>query len=218
MSKLLSLGTLCQRFKPIGAFKDLVKLPHFSTASPTMTRAAGTHSPPHTQQQKGTVGPPENNEWRSIYRLPLIPLASAFNRLKVPYAYLNVVVIPGAFALENASQLPPTTAILISSVGITTLLTLSICSYFIRNLVGIIYINDDNDKLKVAYVDYWGKRHDQVIELKDLVPENEKRRPAKQDFYQSLTLYSNDKVKYKLLQRFGHIEDPEVFVTLFGSN
>ncbi|XP_075169519.1 transmembrane protein 186 [Haematobia irritans] len=209
MSKLLSLSNLRAVLK---SSNTLAKI-----QTPNICRPLTGYRTATSKSSAQSVAA-QTDEWRSIYRLPLIPLASAFNRLKVPYAYLNMITVPGSFALEQASQLPPTTAILISSVGITTLLTLSICSYFIRNLIGIIYINDDNDKLKFAYVDYWGKRHDVVVELNDVVPESEKRKPSKYNFYQTLTLYSDEKVKYKLLQRFGNIEDPEVFVTLFGSD
>ncbi|KAM7345503.1 transmembrane protein 186 [Cochliomyia hominivorax] len=156
------------------------------------------------------------DEWRIIYRLPLIRLASAFNRVKVPYGMLNGITLPAAFALEQASQLPPATATLIGVVGLTSWCTLAICSLFIRNLVGIIYINDNSDKLKLAYVDYWGKRHDVCVQLDDVIPEMEKSRPSKFDFYQTISLYSDDKVNYKLLQRFGNIEDLETFVAIFG--
>ncbi|XP_065368508.1 transmembrane protein 186 [Calliphora vicina] len=157
-----------------------------------------------------------DDEWRIIYRLPLIRMASAFNRVKVPYGMLNGITIPAVFALEQASQLPPTTAVLVGAVGVTTWCTLAISSLFIRNLIGIIYINDNNDKLKLAYVDYWGKRHDVCVELADVVPEGEKSKASKFDFYQSLCLYSDDKVNYRLLNRFGMIEDPETFASIFG--
>lgn len=171
-----------------------------------------------TKANAGTVNSSANNqdEWRIIYRLPLIRLASAFNRVKVPYGMLNGLVIPAVFALEQAAQLPAHTATLVGVVGLTSWCTLSICSLFVRNLVGIIYINDNNDKLKLAYVDYWGKRHDVCVELDDVIPEMEKEKPSKLDFYHTICLYSDEKVKYKLLQRFGSIEDPETFASIFG--
>ncbi|TMW53634.1 hypothetical protein DOY81_001271, partial [Sarcophaga bullata] len=152
-----------------------------------------------------------NDDWRIIYRLDLIRLASAFNRVKIPYGFLNGITVPGAFALEQASHLPPSTSLLIAIVGLSSWCTLAICSFFVRNLVGIIYINDTGDKLKLAYVDYWGKRQDACIDLNDLIPESEKAKPSKFDFYQTLCLYSDNKIKYKLLQRFGSIEDHRRF-------
>lgn len=159
----------------------------------------------------------DDEDWRIIYRLGLIRLASAFNRVKIPYGILNGVALPGAFALEQISQLPPSTSLLIATVGLSTWCTLAITSLFIKNLIGIIYVNDKGDKIKLAYVDYWGKRQDVCIDLDDIIPESEKAKPSKFDFYQSLCLYSDDKTKYKLLQRFGSIEDPETFVAIFGA-
>lgn len=157
-----------------------------------------------------------NDEWRTIYHLPLIRLASAFNRLKVPYGILNTAIIPVVFALEQSAQIPAPTAILVTTVGLTSWCTLAISSLFVRNLIGFVYINDNNDKLKLAYVDYWGKRNDVCVDLDDVIPENGKSKPSKLDFYQSLCLYSDKTVKYKLLTRFGRIDDLETFIAIFG--
>lgn len=217
MSTLLALRSLSKALKLPATAKYYAKMPPYINASNTMLlRNIATN---HTQQQQrpATVGTPTaGDEWRTIYHLPMIRLASAFNRVKIPYGILNAVVIPGAFAMEQATQLPPTTAMFISAVGVTTWMTLAICSYFVKNLVGFVYLNDNNDKLKLAYVDYWGKRCDIVIDLDDLVPESEKLKTSKFDFYQSLTFYSDEKMKYKLLQRFGSIEDREAFIAIFG--
>ncbi|XP_023299692.2 transmembrane protein 186 [Lucilia cuprina] len=211
MSSVLALRQLGNSLKYSSTVKNYGNLLRNSPLQIPLAQCMATKV-----NSKTTNTPAFQDEWRIIYRLPLIRLASAFNRVKIPYGILNGLTIPAAFALEQASQLPPTTAMLISAVGLTSWCTLAISSLFVRNLIGIIYVNDSNDKMKLAYVDYWGKRHDVCFNVDDVIPESEKSRPAKFDFYQSLRLYSDDKVNYKLLQRFGSIEDPETFVTIFG--
>ncbi|XP_061397783.1 transmembrane protein 186 [Musca vetustissima] len=194
-------------------------MPPYLKSTNEIVRPVSTATTTRQRQQQQTTNNANNadaDEWRTIYRLPLIRLASAFNRVKIPYGVFNAISIPVAFALEQASQLPASTATLVGAVGLTSWMTLSICSLLTKNLVGIIYINDNNDKMKLAYIDFWGNRNDVVIDLDDLMPESEKKRPSKFDFYQTLTLCSNDQVKYKLLQRFGQVEDPETFVAIFG--
>uniref|UniRef100_A0A1I8M0S4 Transmembrane protein 186 n=1 Tax=Musca domestica TaxID=7370 RepID=A0A1I8M0S4_MUSDO len=222
MTTLLALRGLSRTWRGVATKTSVIKpkeMAPYLRSSNEISRSIGSTTTAVRQREQQQQQPTQTNnedEWRTIYRLPLIRLASAFNRVKIPYGVFNALSIPGAFALEQASQLPPSTATLFAAVGLTSWMTLSICSMLTKNLVGIMYLNDDNDKLKLAYIDFWGKRNDVVIDLDDLVPENEKKRPSKFDWYQTLTLYSNDKVKFKLLQRFGQVEDPEAFVAIFG--
>ncbi|XP_073812491.1 transmembrane protein 186 [Musca autumnalis] len=218
MSTVLALRGLCRTWGGISSqtfAKKVNKMPPYLKTASEISRPLSSSTTAIRQRQEQNRSS-DADEWRTVYRLPLIRLASAFNRVKIPYGIFNAIAIPGAFAMEQASQLPASTATLVGAVGLTSWMTLSICSLLTKNLVGIIYINDDNDKLKVAYIDFWGKRNDVVIAVDDLVPESEKQKPSKFDFYQTLTLYSNDRVKFKLLQRFGQVEDPEAFVAIFG--
>lgn len=217
MSTLLTLRHLSKSVKYTTLGKSWCtqsKIPFVIAPIHNMTPQVKTLT--QKQSQPASASTESSDEWRIIYRLPLIRLASAFNRVKIPYGLLNACVVPASFAMEYSAQLPSGTASLISAVGITSWLTLAIFSMAIQNLVGIMYVNDTNDRMKLAYVDYWGKRHDVSINLDDLVPEWEKEKPSKFNFYQTLTLFSNDKVKYKLLQRYGTIEDPETFASIFG--
>lgn len=216
MSTLMALRHLGKTIKNTNAIKSHGGLFRFPLSKTPATQYLNIKLQMATNSPASHVNNNNNDEWRIIYRLDLIRLASAFNRVKIPYGFLNGVTVPGAFALEQASHLPPSTSLLIAIVGLSSWCTLAICSFFIRNLIGIIYINDTGDKLKLAYVDYWGKRQDAFIDLDDLIPESEKAKPSKFDFYQTLCLYSDSKIKYKLLQRFGSIEDLQTFVAIFG--
>lgn len=105
---------------------------------------------------------------------------------------------------------------LVAIVGVTSCLTLALSSLVFKNLVGFIYVNESNDKLKIAFINYWGEREDRIINVNDLIPNWEQKKPHKLVFYQLILLHSDPKVKYKLLHRHGAIENPYAFATLFG--
>ncbi|XP_064536592.1 transmembrane protein 186 isoform X1 [Drosophila montana] len=155
-------------------------------------------------------------EWRPIYRLPLIRLVAAFNRLKIYQALITVAGTPVAIALENAGQVSGDVLGIYTAIGVTGLMTLSLASYVATNIIGFIYINDHQDQLKLAYVDFWGRRKELLVDIEDLLPDWEPKSRRRLGFYQPICLRTDKKQRYKLLHRFGIITDPLLFEGLFG--
>ncbi|EDV98068.1 transmembrane protein 186 [Drosophila grimshawi] len=156
-------------------------------------------------------------EWRPIYKLPLIRLIAAFNRLKVYQAIVTVAGTPLAFALQQAGQVSEDALGIYAAIGVSGLVTLSLGSYVARNIIGFIYINDHQDQLRLAYVDFWGRRKEQLVDIEDLLPDWEPHSTRRLGgFYQPICLRNDDKLRFKLLHRFGVITDPLLFEGLFG--
>ncbi|XP_016988911.1 transmembrane protein 186 isoform X2 [Drosophila rhopaloa] len=155
-------------------------------------------------------------EWRTVYSLPSIRILAALSKLKVYQAAFTVAGAPIAFALGNAGQLSSDALAIYGTVGITGLVTLTLASYAARNLVGFIYVNEQQDLLKLAYVDFWGRRQETLLETEDLLPSWEQGSPSRLRFASSICLRSDPKRRYKLLNRFGHVSDPQLFEGLFG--
>lgn len=155
------------------------------------------------------------DNWQIVYHMPLAGLAAAFNHLKVPYGMINGVCLPGTFALEQANVLPPETGLTVAIIGISSWLTLAICSFAARNLIGFVYVNKNGDQVKLAYVDYWGKRQETIASIQDVHP----YRDFPILFDVKLIMIHRDKNKprkYKILPTFGHIKDQFVFSAIFG--
>lgn len=153
--------------------------------------------------------------WSEIYRLPIIRLTSAFNKLKIYQAFLTVAGTPLALALEQAGHLDPNVGFIFGTLGITGVLTLSLCSWPLQKLIGFIYINKDNDKVKVDYVDFWGRRQHTILAIEDIlmpweIPER------RINLYQSVTNREDESQSFKLIHRFGVVQDVEKFVRIFG--
>ncbi|KAH8279403.1 hypothetical protein KR026_009099 [Drosophila bipectinata] len=157
------------------------------------------------------------SEWRTIYSLPSIRLVAALSRLKVYQGAVTVAGLPIAFALGQTGQLGTDVFGIYAAIGISGLATLSLVSLAARNLVGFIYINEQQDLLKLAYVDFWGRRKETLVDTEDLLPNWEQSTASRLRFVVPIGLRSDPKQRYKLLNRFGQVSDPELFEGLFGS-
>ncbi|KAH8353961.1 hypothetical protein KR067_006191 [Drosophila pandora] len=156
-------------------------------------------------------------EWRTIYSLPSIRLVAALSKLKVYQGAITVAGLPIAFALGQTGQLTTDVFGIYAAIGVSGLATLSLVSLAARNLVGFIYINEQQDLLKLAYVDFWGRRKETLVDTEDLMPNWEQSTASRLKFVVPISLRSDPKQRYKLLNRFGQVSDPELFEGLFGS-
>ncbi|XP_017040806.1 transmembrane protein 186 isoform X2 [Drosophila ficusphila] len=155
-------------------------------------------------------------EWRTVYSLPSIRFVAAISKLKVYQTVLTAAGMPIVFALGNAGQLSTDALAIYSAVGISGLVTLTLASYAAANLVGFIYVNEQQDLIKLAYVDFWGRRQESLLETEDLLPSCEQASPSRLRFVSPICLRSDPKKRYKLLNRFGQVSDPQLFEGLFG--
>jgi len=155
-------------------------------------------------------------EWRTVYSLPAIRIVAAFSRLKVYQAALTAAGTPIVFALGSAGQLSTDALAIYGAVGISGLVTLTLASYAASNLVGFVYVNEQQDLVKLAYVDFWGRRQETLLDVEDLLPSWEQGRPSRLRFVSPICLRSDSKKRYNLLNRIGHVSDPQLFEGLFG--
>ncbi|KAH8285666.1 hypothetical protein KR054_011961, partial [Drosophila jambulina] len=156
------------------------------------------------------------SEWRTIYSLPGIRLVAALSKLKVYQAVITAAGMPIAFAMGHAGQVTTDALGIYAAIGVSGLATLTIASYAATNLVGFIYVNEQQDLLKLAYVDFWGRRKEALVDPEDLLPSCEQRTPSRLTFVSPICLRSDPSRRYKLLSRLGHVSDPQLFEGLFG--
>nr|XP_014101817.2 transmembrane protein 186 [Bactrocera oleae] len=155
-------------------------------------------------------------QWTTIYHLPLIRLAAGFQRLKIYQGLLTALALPISFTLTQFGTITPNSVVIVGAIGVTGLATLTIFSLLVRNVVGFIYINDELNKVKLAYVNFWGKRMDAIIDINDLDVEWAKVRPTAFNLYQKIRLYSDKTKSFKLMLNYGVIVEPETFSGIFG--
>ncbi|XP_017077116.1 transmembrane protein 186 isoform X2 [Drosophila eugracilis] len=155
-------------------------------------------------------------EWRILYRLPAIRVVAAMSKLKIYQAVLTVAGTPIVFGLGSSGQISTDALAIYGAVGISGLVTLTLASYFASNLVGLVYVNEEQNLIKLAYVDFWGRRKEALVDTGDLLPSWEQGSPSRLRFISPICLRSDPKKRYKLLNRFGQVSDPQLFEGLFG--
>lgn len=155
-------------------------------------------------------------QWTTIYRLPLIRLAAGFQRLKIYQGLLTTLALPISFTLSQFGTITPNSVAIVGVIGVSGLMTLTLFSLLVRNVVGFIYVNDELNKVKLAYVDFWGKRTDAIVDIDDLNVDWAKLRPTAFNLYQKIRLYSDKTKAFKLMLNYGVIVEPETFAGIFG--
>ncbi|KAL5278818.1 TMEM186 family protein [Megaselia abdita] len=154
-----------------------------------------------------------DDNWSQIYRFPQIRLLSAFNKLKLYQGGLSILAVPAALALEQTGHIPQSTSTVVAALAGTGLATLCIGTLIFRNVVGILYINEDGTRLKVSYPDFWGRRKDDEVVIDEMIPPSNLN---KLKWNPALTITTGKSSNYKLLGSFGQILEPDTYFSIFG--
>ncbi|XP_028044044.1 transmembrane protein 186 [Bombyx mandarina] len=143
------------------------------------------------------------NKYETVFTFPFIKYIAIFNRLKLYHCVAAGVVMPSCGVLEMLQVFSENTFFTAAYLGITVGSLLSIASLPFKNIIGFLYISDDNRHIKISYVDYWGKRQDKIISANDWIPLMDMA-PRKLDpLY--LSPHLSDGTKYKLFVKFGKV-------------
>ncbi|XP_013199954.1 transmembrane protein 186 [Amyelois transitella] len=138
-----------------------------------------------------------------VFSLPAIKYIAILNRLKVYHIIGSTVALPTCGILEIMNVVPEHTFFSTAYVGLTAAAVLSLVSLPFRNIIGFLYITEDNQFIKISSVDYWGKRKDKIVRTEDWFPLFDLPPKAIDSFYLSPQL--SDGAKYKLLVKYGKI-------------
>ncbi|XP_037301500.1 transmembrane protein 186-like [Manduca sexta] len=143
------------------------------------------------------------NKFETVFSFPFVKYIASLNRLKVFHAIGTSVALPISGIMEMLNLFPEYTFLTTSYVGITGLIVLSAATLPFKNVIGFLYISENNKYIKISSVDFWGKRVDKIVSVDDWIPLLDMA-PKKMDaFYLSPQLV--DGSKYKLFVKFGNV-------------
>lgn len=150
----------------------------------------------------------DTQQFKMVYRFPYIVHARLICRLKL-YQTAFVVTLTGASLVTQANIVLP---LVVCSISLGML---AIMGEYFRRLIGIIYVDPVNDKVKISHLDFWGNRKDLILSVNDVIPiidagEN----PA--DFYVKVRF--NDKKQPPLYMTIKHglVIDKDLFHRVVG--
>ncbi|XP_067329601.1 LOW QUALITY PROTEIN: transmembrane protein 186 [Anolis sagrei] len=208
------LFSCCRRCRPsklnLQSFKeDRVLLRSFRRPTvPFQCLSVSSHT------QKETSISKHSDQFRLIYRFPGIHFCRILSRLKLLQTSLTVLLLPPIWVLYWQNQVPQSQCLYCTGIACFAAAMLYGMSFYLRRIVGMMYLNGDDTLLKVSHLTFWGKRKDiccpveTVMTLGD-VGEN------RNDLLLKFQQYNQDLFLYFSL-RFGNIVDPKGFAKVFG--
>ncbi|XP_014471930.1 PREDICTED: transmembrane protein 186 [Dinoponera quadriceps] len=153
--------------------------------------------------------------YKLIYFFPYIAQVGTLNSVKLRFTYLTGAVVPvfTGLQLANVISFDVAGASICSVLILTSWLhtTAILCN----NLVGLVYINLEEEKVILSYTDYWGKRIDLKTNMDDVIPLSDSQLRITDSLYKMIS-FASQKQKLKINMRFGKITDVKSFKCILG--
>lgn len=177
----------------------------------------------HFSSEKVLQDSVDNTEpFRTVFRFPFTPIIVALCRVKIYMTGIVCLLTPGLIysaLYQNLDYQHVYNYIGVCGFSITALI---LFGEFFRRCVGIVYINKDHTKVKLAHVTFWGRRNDVNVPLTDIIPLSETSEHAGKIFWK-ISFYENslasklvDRSELIICTRYGNIIDREAFIKIFG--
>ncbi|XP_038212379.1 uncharacterized protein LOC119832721 [Zerene cesonia] len=147
----------------------------------------------------------QSSNFEHVFSFPFVGYFALLNRLKVYHFFGSCAVIPSTGLLELTSVIPESTFYAALYIGITGGVVLSLASLPFKNVIGHIYISDDNNFIKISSIDFYGRRVDRIIKTEEWIPILDMEPRILDAFYLKPEL--TDGTKYKLLIKFGTVKN-----------
>ncbi|XP_075035935.1 transmembrane protein 186 [Mixophyes fleayi] len=167
-----------------------------------------TSAPPDIKTEDDT------KNFNLIYKFPGIQYCRAISRLKLLQTTLTVLLIPPIYYYYLQGQLSQFTVVYFTGTAVFAGFMLYSLSYYLRRIIGMIYVDDDVTTLKVSYLTFWGNRRNLFVPVEDVKKLSETG-DGKRELIFQFGRYSSPDVLY-FTTRFGQILDREKFTFIFG--
>ncbi|KAL2724521.1 transmembrane protein 186 isoform X3 [Vespula squamosa] len=153
-------------------------------------------------------------EYEIIYRFPYIKYISLFHKSKRNMLISSGVTIPLMFFLSQGNIISEIPAMFMSIIVTGFALSLYLTGILFTNQIGIIYFKD-NESIKIAYVNEWGKRIDIDISINDIKPLEGLSSSIANKYFKNIYIVSL-KHPLKLYVNYSIISNKEKLVNVLG--
>ncbi|XP_077491473.1 transmembrane protein 186 [Amblyomma americanum] len=157
----------------------------------------------------------DGEEWTTIFHYPHIKALRMLCRVKIYQCVLTFAVAPPLLVADYMEWTSRSMNVMLLSVTLSASIVLFLTGYLAERVIGIMYVNKDCTKLRVAHLTFWGSREDHVYDTSDVV-EFADSGQVWGSWYLQLHRYSapNDPLLVSL--KHGGIVDRERFEKVFG--
>ncbi|XP_063790340.1 transmembrane protein 186 [Pseudophryne corroboree] len=158
--------------------------------------------------------PGDNRNFTLIYKFPGIRYCRAVSRLKLLQTTLTVLLLPPIYYYYLQGQLSQFSVIYVTGTAVFAGFMLYSLSYYLRRVIGMIYVDDDLSTLKVSHLTFWGRRKNIFVPLEDVKKLSETG-DGRREVLLKFGRYSSSDILYFTV-RLGQILDREKFTVVFG--
>lgn len=110
---------------------------------------------------------PKYSGYKTIYKFTRINYISIYNRVKIIILASSCIIIPISGILDALEIISHNTGLVTSIIASSTTLSFFTVGILFENYIGFIYYKDENN-IKIAYVDSWGRRKDIDTSINDI--------------------------------------------------
>lgn len=100
-----------------------------------------------------------------LYKFKYIRAAAMLSRLKLAQTSFFCISSTVACCLAHLEYMPWKEASILCGAAGFGVVVLFLISHFCRRLIGLIWINNEKNFLKIAYLDFWGRRKDKILPI-----------------------------------------------------
>ncbi|XP_062999470.1 transmembrane protein 186 [Elgaria multicarinata webbii] len=151
---------------------------------------------------------------RLIYRFPGIRICRLLSRLKLLQTGLTFLIVPPVWYLYWQSQTSQTQCLYITGIACFAAAMLYGMSFYLRRIIGMMYLNDSGSLLKVSHLTFWGGRRDIYCPVETVMTLGDVGECGN-DLLLQFKQHDRDHFLYFSL-RLGQIVDPAGFAKVFG--
>ncbi|XP_050667226.1 uncharacterized protein LOC126966949 [Leptidea sinapis] len=154
-----------------------------------------------TAQNSQTITP----KFEHVFAFPYIRNLALINRLKIYHFVGSCVIIPTCGVMETLNAVAESSFVTSVLIGVTGGAVLSLASLPFKNVIGHIFISEDNKSIKISSLDFYGRKIDRIIRSEEWIPILDLK-PKNTDVL-FLTPKLTDGTVYKLPVRFGIVKN-----------
>ncbi|XP_039934696.1 transmembrane protein 186 [Hirundo rustica] len=163
-------------------------------------------------QQKAVDGRTE--EFKLVYRFPGIKYCRVLSRLKLLQTATSMVMLPPICYLYLQGQVSQNILLYTTGIAIFAGAMLYGMSYFLRRIIGLIYLSETGQTVRVAHLTFWGRRNDIYCPVETVVTLDEVGDSKDELLHQFKRSNSADTLYFTT--KYGQIVDKQKFTQIFG--
>ncbi|XP_073218586.1 transmembrane protein 186 [Lepidochelys kempii] len=175
-------------------------------------RCAGSLTPTNRVLEKSMI---ENKEqFKLVYKFPGIKYCRIFSRMKLLQTGITIVILPPVYHLYLQEQVSQDFLLYVTATACFASAMLYGISYFLRRMIGLMYLNEAGTIVKVAHLTFWGRKKEIYCPIETVMMLSDTG-DAKNEVLLQFKQHNSTQVLYFTLT-FGHIVDKQRFAQIFG--